>query len=196
METRMAVILLLAFLIVPIVEIGVFIEVGGALGLGPTLVIVVLTALAGTALLRAQGLATWKRAREAIERGEPPVNEVFDGVFLLVAGAFLLTPGFVTDTAGLLLFVPTLRRALRGVILRAMLRAGTVEMHASRYGPHDGSHDGSDGPHGAAPTVERRTVILEGAYREVSDAPPAEEKPEGAGKTGDEKEEERDKPRD
>ena len=181
----MGVILLLAFLVVPIVEIGVFIEVGGALGLGPTLVIVVLTALAGTALLRLQGLATWKRAREAMERGEPPVDEVFDGVCLLVAGAFLLTPGFVTDAAGLLLFVPAIRRALRGTILRSILRTGTAE-----------THTGYRGPHGSGPAGRRRTVILEGAYREVSDAPPEEEERKGAGKNEDEKEEKRDKPKD
>jgi UPF0716 protein FxsA len=171
----MGVILLLAFIIVPIVEIGVFIEVGGALGLGPTLVIVVCTALAGTALLRFQGLATWKRAREAMERGEPPVDEVFDGVCLLVAGAFLLTPGFVTDAAGLLLFVPALRRILRGIILRSIVRAGTA-----------GMPPGHPGAPGAQPDRRRRTVILEGTYREVSDkpAPDEQKKEKGRDKPG------------
>ena len=109
----MGLVLLLVMVGVPIVEIAVFIEVGGRLGLWPTLATVILTAMAGTALLRQQGLATLQRVHESLEANRFPMAEVFDGLCLLVAGALLLTPGFVTDAAGLLLFVPAVRGALR-----------------------------------------------------------------------------------
>ncbi len=79
--------LLLALILVPLTEIAVFIEVGEALGLLPTLAIVVLTAVFGAALLRRQGLHTLRRAEASLARGEAPLAEVFDGVCLLLAGA-------------------------------------------------------------------------------------------------------------
>ena len=102
----MALILFLLFLLTPLIEIAVFIEVGSLIGLWPTLGVVVLTAVLGAALWRAQGLSTWARAQETLRAGELPVREVTDGAFLLVAGALLLTPGLVTDAIGFLLLVP------------------------------------------------------------------------------------------
>ncbi len=112
---------LLAFLIIPLLEIATFILVGDLAGLWPTLGMTVVTAILGAALLRSQSFATLKRARASLDRGDLPVNEVVDGLCLLVAGALLLTPGFVTDAVGFALFVPPLRRAL-SVRLFAMLR--------------------------------------------------------------------------
>ena len=100
------------FVAVPLVEIALFIEVGGLIGLWPTLLVVVLTAFAGTSLLRAQGLATFARARASLDRGQVPMVEVMHGFFLVIAGALLLTPGFLTDAIGLALFVPAVRRRL------------------------------------------------------------------------------------
>ncbi len=122
----MAWIVLFLFLAVPLVEIAVFIEVGGWLGLWPTLAVIVATAVAGTALLRWQGLSTLARAQAALDRGQLPVAEVFDGACLLVAGALLLTPGFVTDAVGGLLFLPPFRALLRGLIAHRL----TVGMRA------------------------------------------------------------------
>jgi UPF0716 protein FxsA len=119
-------IVLFLFLAVPLTEIAVFIEVGGWLGLWPTLAVIVVTAVLGTALLRWQGLSTLARAQAALERGQLPLTEVFDGACLLVAGALLLTPGFVTDAVGGLLFLPPFRALLRGLIahrLTAGMRA-------------------------------------------------------------------------
>ena len=113
-----------ALVVVPIVEIAVFIEVGGAIGLWPTLGIVVATAIAGAALLRHQGMATLARARVALARNEMPLREVIDGVFLLAAGLLLLTPGFVTDSAGFLLFVPGIRAILRALLARRLVVSG------------------------------------------------------------------------
>jgi UPF0716 family protein affecting phage T7 exclusion len=111
----MAFFLLIAFIAVPIVEIAVFIEVGGRIGVWSTVGVVILTAVMGTALLRQQGLSVLFRIQENLEANRMPVQELFDGVCLVLAGALLLTPGFVTDAIGFLLFVPPFRRWLTSV---------------------------------------------------------------------------------
>jgi len=100
------------FIAVPIIEIGLFIQVGGFLGLWATLAIVVLTALVGTALMRAQGMAALKKLQTSIESGSNPADPIANGAFILIAGLLLLTPGFFTDTLGMLLLVPPLRKSL------------------------------------------------------------------------------------
>ena len=124
----MTLLIFLALLGVPLIEIAVFIEVGDRIGLWPTLALIVATALAGAALLRHQGLTTLARARETVERGAIPVQEVLDGVCLLVAGALLLTPGFVTDVAGGLLLVPAVRRLLQRWALSRLIVSKRVDM--------------------------------------------------------------------
>ena len=110
----MAFAILLALIGVPLVEIAVFIEIGDWIGLWPTLAVIVLTAMVGTWLIRAQGVGVVLRARRTIAEGAPPLREMFDGVCLIVAGAFLLTPGFVTDAAGFLLLLPPFRDLAAG----------------------------------------------------------------------------------
>ncbi len=105
-------ILLFLFLAVPLVEIYLLIEVGSRIGALPTVALVVGTAVLGAALLRHQGLATLGRARSSLDQGELPAVELLEGVALLLGGALLLTPGFVTDAFGFLCLVPALRRAL------------------------------------------------------------------------------------
>ncbi len=105
----MALVLFLAFIFVPLIEIGVFIEIGGWIGLWPTLAIIVATAIIGAAFLRQQGLATLLRAQQEMGAGRMPMRELFDGVCLLAAGALLLTPGFVTDAVGFALLIPFVR---------------------------------------------------------------------------------------
>ena len=132
----MGVILLLVMIGVPILEIAVFIEVGGQLGLWPTVGIVILTAVIGTALLRYQGLATLFQATRILERGQFPMAEVFDGLCLVLAGALLLTPGFITDGVGFLLFFPPLRRLLRQALGRYFVSSGRVHVwNGSPGGP-------------------------------------------------------------
>lgn len=116
----MPLLILFAFIAVPVIEIALFIELGGWLGLWPTLALVVLTAVAGTALIRLQGIAVLERARLSMDRGEPPVGELFHGACLLVAGALLLTPGFLTDTLGLGLLVPPIRGFIGNALWRAL----------------------------------------------------------------------------
>lgn len=158
----MAALIFLAFIIVPIAEIAIFIGVGGAIGLWNTLALIVLTAIAGTALLRAQGLSTLRRAQESFARHVFPMNELFDGLCLLVAGLMLLTPGFATDAAGLALFVPWIRARLRRSMLRYLgARAGTRSWVDGDEFAAPGSPDDAGGPGGR----EGRTI--EGEYRRI-----------------------------
>ena len=120
----MGLILFLLFVGVPLIEIGLFIKVGGLIGLWPTIAVVILTAALGAALWRRQGMAVMARAQEALNRGELPITEVMDGAFLLVAGALLLTPGFVTDLTGALLLMPPMRRFLGALVASHIVESG------------------------------------------------------------------------
>lgn len=105
------------FILIPIIEIAVFIQAGSYLGMGLTLLLILLTAVVGLALIRQQGLATIFRAQEKMQSGEVPAVEMMEGIMLAAAGLLLLTPGFFTDTIGFLLLVPIIRT---GIILRAV----------------------------------------------------------------------------
>lgn len=104
--------LFLLFVAMPIIEIALFIQVGGAIGLWPTLAIVILTALAGTALMRAQGLSTLNRLQRSLAEGGNPADPMAQGAMILVAGVLLLTPGFFTDAVGFALLLPPVRAFL------------------------------------------------------------------------------------
>ena len=104
-------------IVVPIIEIAVFIQLGSEIGIWNTVILILLTAIIGAWLLKRQGMATLQRAQESIQKQVFPVAEVFDGLCLALAGVFLLTPGFVTDAAGFLLFLPKFRTMLRRQIL-------------------------------------------------------------------------------
>jgi len=127
--------LLLAFIAVPLIEIALFIEVGGMIGTWPTITIVVGTALLGAWLLRRQGLATAQAAQQRLQRGEMPVDQALDGMFLVLAGALLLTPGFMTDAIGFSLFIPQMRRWLRTRALRWAARSARVSVYRSPAWP-------------------------------------------------------------
>lgn len=120
--------IILIFLVIPILEIAVFIQAGEIFGLWPTLAAIVATAVIGAALIRAQGMAALQRARQSLARDRMPVSEVFTGICLLIAGALLLTPGFVTDTFGFLLLVPPVRAVLGRWILAAAMRSGNTRV--------------------------------------------------------------------
>ncbi|MGD2056482.1 MAG: FxsA family protein [Gammaproteobacteria bacterium] len=105
-------IFLLLFLAVPLVEIYFLILVGGWIGALPTVLLVVLTAVAGAALARHQGFATLQRLQATLERGETPAIELLEGVFLLIGALLLLTPGFFTDLIGFFCLLPRTRQAL------------------------------------------------------------------------------------
>lgn len=131
--------LLLAFVLVPIVELAVILEVGGLLGTGPTILLLVVDSLAGAVLVRREGRRAWQRFHAALRAARWPGDEVAQGALILLGGALLLTPGFVTDAVGLaLVLAPTrilvsrlLRRRLRGRIVSdgGGVRRGTRGSH-------------------------------------------------------------------
>ncbi|MBF0219587.1 MAG: FxsA family protein [Gammaproteobacteria bacterium] len=104
--------LLPLFIIIPIIEIYLLLSVGSIIGVFPTIALIFATAMLGVTLLRHQGLATLKRAQEALQRQEIPTTLLIEGVMILIAGLLLITPGFFTDSIGFLLLLPPLRRRL------------------------------------------------------------------------------------
>ncbi len=112
----------LAFFLVPAAELGLFAVVWSRIGLGWALLAVAATALIGAALVRRQGLAVWEKMREDLAAGGTPARHLAHGVLLLVGGALLLTPGFLTDGAGFALMIPPVREALYNAGVRRLRR--------------------------------------------------------------------------
>jgi len=104
--------LLFLFISIPILEMVVLIQVGGIIGAIPTVGLVVLTATLGIWLLRLEGMATLNQVQEKLGRGEIPGRELLEGIMLLIGGALLLTPGFVTDAIGFVCLLPFLRKPI------------------------------------------------------------------------------------
>lgn len=110
--------LLLIFLLIPVIEIGVFVWVGGYIGPWPVMGLIVLTALLGVVLTRQQGMETWRRAQESISHGNMPTEQLIDGLCILIGSVFLVTPGFVTDLIGIILILPFTRYPLKLQIIK------------------------------------------------------------------------------
>lgn len=140
---------LLVFFITPIVEMYLLITVAGYIDAWPTIALVMLTAVIGVALLKRQGLATLTRGVTRMNRGEVPAQEMAEGILLAIAGALLLTPGFVTDGVGFLLLFPPSRKALVVLMLKR------VEVHVA---PATGAYRPADGQSPQGP------VTIEGDY--------------------------------
>lgn len=146
--------LIILFAVISLIEIYVLIQVGGIIGGLATVALVVLTAMVGVTLLRAQGLATLMRARTKLEQGSLPAKELAEGFLLALAGAMLLTPGFVTDSLGFALLVPGVRRALLGKVM-ALLKPNMVMGAGNVY-------DGESRRPGPSPSGTGR--VIEGDY--------------------------------
>jgi UPF0716 protein FxsA len=110
-------VLFLLVLLIPFAEIYLLLQVGGVIGAMPTIVLVVGTALLGAFLLKQQGLETFRRFQENLARGEIPAYEMIEGPIILVGGALLLTPGFLTDIMGFICLIPPLRRAIAQYVI-------------------------------------------------------------------------------
>lgn len=119
----MALILFLALIILPILEIMVFVKAGAAIGWLSVIALTILTALLGTALIRLQGFEALQKLRGDMQDGRAPVEPVVDGAFLLIAAPLMMTPGFLTDTIGFLLLVPPIRHAIARAALRRLKKA-------------------------------------------------------------------------
>jgi len=130
----MAVLLVLVFIVLPVAEIYVIIKVGEAIGVWPTIALLILDGFLGAALLRHQGRAAWRRFNEALAAGKIPAREVFDGAMVIVGGAFLISPGFITDVIGLLLLIPPSRALFRGIVTRVAAGRAAFAVRTVRWG--------------------------------------------------------------
>jgi len=126
--------LILLFIVVPIVELYVIIQVGGAIGVLPTIALLIADSVLGAMLMRHQGRSAWRRFNAALSEGRIPHREVIDGALVIFGGALLLTPGFVTDILGIVLLLPPTRALVRGVIARRLLPRLVVS-RVGGYGP-------------------------------------------------------------
>jgi UPF0716 protein FxsA len=113
--------LILLFIVVPLVELYVIVQVGQAIGVLWTIGLLLLDSLLGTWLLRHQGRAVWLRFRTALASGRPPARETIDGALVIVGGALMLAPGFITDAFGVLLLLPPTRAIVRRTVMRHAL---------------------------------------------------------------------------
>jgi UPF0716 protein FxsA len=118
--------LIVVFIVVPLAELYVIIQVGQAIGALPTIAILLLDSVLGSMLLRAQGRAVWRRFNEALAAGRMPHREVVDGVLVIFGGAFLITPGFITDVVGVVLLLPPTRALVRAWLARRLSRRVSV----------------------------------------------------------------------
>ncbi len=151
---------LAALIGIPVIEITVFVEVGGEIGALNTIILTVLTAIAGMALLRHQGISVLMQAQATLNKGESPVNEILNGILLAIAGLFLLIPGFVTDGIGFLLFLPPFRSLIASWLGRNVKLSG----HSAHGHFHQHSRRGSSD-----------TPLIDGEYEVVNDKPKSEE---------------------
>ena len=131
----MFIVLFLIFVVVPIIEISILIQVGEVFGLLPTIALVIFTAAVGASLVRSQGLQTLLKAQQKIQRGEQPGQEMLEGIMLAVAGVLLVTPGFVTDSLGLLLLTPLTRKPIANYLLTKLVIANASPFSAQGFGP-------------------------------------------------------------
>jgi UPF0716 protein FxsA len=142
------------FILVPIAELAVIIQVGQAIGVWWTILLLIADSILGSLLMRSQGRAAWRRFNEAVRTGRVPAREVADGVLVIFGGALLLTPGFLSDIVGLLFLLPPTRALIRRVFLRQAMKRITVSM-AGMQAPPNGARR-SDDVEGTAVDVDPR----------------------------------------
>lgn len=134
--------LFLAFVLVPLIEIGLFIQVGGLIGLWPTLGLVLLTAFVGMRLMRSQGAQALNDLRGSMARLDDPAKPLAHGAMILFAGALLLTPGFFTDATGIALLVPQVREAvLKYLSQRVRVQSFTMGSMHQQHHPQQRHND-------------------------------------------------------
>lgn len=143
--------ILLLFIVVPLIEAYLFIKIGSMIGALATIGLVILTAVIGSTLVRAQGLLTLQKIRQAMEQRRVPALELIDGGVLLMAGLLLITPGFLTDSIGFLCMIPPLRHLIARYLLARWARG--------RGGGPPGSSGGAD------PRSPRGGHTIEGEYQ-------------------------------
>jgi UPF0716 protein FxsA len=150
--------LILVFIVVPIAELYVILQVGDAIGAPLTILLLVADSLIGSMLLRNQGRSVWRQFNEALAAGRMPHRELFDGIAVIFGGAFLITPGFLTDILGLLLLIPP---------SRALLRRFAARRLGKRFGI-----SAAAGVAGRVRRPRQQEDFVDGTARESGDEPP------------------------
>jgi UPF0716 protein FxsA len=164
--------LVILFIVVPILELYVIIQVGEAIGVVPTLAILIGDALLGSFLLRHQGRSAWRRFNAALDERRFPGREVADGLLITVGGTLLLTPGFISDIFGLILLIPPSRAVVRGLMRRIFTGRFTVAGGAAGWGyerMRGGRGPGQGPPTGAPGSPGGRPYDVEGTAQDVSE---------------------------
>ncbi len=150
--------LIVLFIVVPLAELYVILQVGEAIGAAWTILLLAADSLIGALLLRSQGRTVWRRFNATLSEGRMPHREVIDGVLVVFGGAFLITPGFLTDIVGLVLLIPPTRALIRRLVVRRLGRRIAIGVV------------GADGPPRRRPPQNGHDFDVEGSATE-SDAP-------------------------
>jgi UPF0716 protein FxsA len=124
--------LLVVFIVLPLAELYLILKVGDLIGVPLTILLLAADSVIGSLLLRSQGRAAWRRLNEALAAGRIPHREVQDGALVVFGGAFLITPGFITDVIGLLMLLPPTRPLVRRLVMRALTRRAERRMARPR----------------------------------------------------------------
>ena len=143
----------LFFIVIPLIEVMLFITIGKYIGLWNTIIIIIITGIIGAILVKSQGITILNKALEEIKSNKIPILSIFEGIAILIAGAFLLTPGFLTDTLGCILLIPKTRNLIISYIT-THLKKRTVYKEKSTYYPDE---------------EDKKNKIFEGDYEEIDD---------------------------
>ncbi len=185
----MAILLFCIFILLPLAELFVIVQLGGLIGIWPTLALLLIDSIIGAALVRSQGRGTWQRFNEQMAAGRVPGREIVDGAMIIFGGALLLTPGFITDLLGVLLLLPPTRAIWRGLMKRLASRhpAGrpafffydrvgdrSFRRSGSTPPPGKGAGAGASGPGFGGPRPGSpnagRSYDVDGTAHEISDS--------------------------
>ena len=118
-----------AFILIPIIEIAVFILLGDFFTFWELISIIATTAIIGIMIIKKKGLQALYRAQDQLKRNIVPIEEIYKGMFLVISAAFLLTPGFITDLFGFLLFVPTFRNIFKAIFVKSLVASINVDAY-------------------------------------------------------------------
>jgi len=143
----------LFFIVIPLLEVMLFITIGKYIGLWNTIIIIIITGIIGAILVKSQGITILNKALGEIKLNKIPIFSIFEGIAILIAGAFLLTPGFLTDTLGCILLIPKTRNLIISYIT-THLKKRTVYKEKSTYYPDE---------------EDKKNKIFEGDYEEIDD---------------------------
>ena len=163
--------LFIIFILVPLIELMLLIEVGGVIGSAWTFIIIIATALIGTKLVKQQGISTWANIQTEMATGQLPARSLFDGICILISGVLLITPGFITDTIGFLLVTPPFRAAMYAQIgsrIQVKTMGGGFQAH-NQHSQQQGSsfEQGQPSPFDVQPEQNKRVdepTTLDGEY--------------------------------